>query len=96
MEAILELQRQLKAVQQQKPKSLHHLNDRNAVDIIRRLLEAKMISLIFTQDGKEYLTHEQLRHEIVSLVKDECNGRMALLDMPHHLGVDYDVVLQKV
>lgn len=72
------------------------MNDRNAVDIIRRLLEAKQISLIFTQDGKEYLTHEQLQHEIVSLVKDEGNGRMALLDMPHHLGVDYDVVLQKV
>lgn len=48
MQAILELQRQLKEAQAQKNKSGHRLNERNAVDIIRLLLESNRIQLIYT------------------------------------------------
>lgn len=92
MQAILELQRQLKEVQSQKSKSFHKLNERNAVDIIRKLLENKKLQLIYTQDGKEYLTHAQVRHEIINLVSDEGNGRMDLKEIPSHLGVGIEVI----
>lgn len=48
MQAILELQRQLKAVQQTKINSAHRLNERNVVDIIRKLLDDNKIKLIYT------------------------------------------------
>ena len=40
------------------------------VDIIKALLDANKIKLIYTQDGKEYLTNEQLEREIKELLNE--------------------------
>lgn len=61
---------------------MHRLNERNVVDIVNKLLESKRLQLIYTQDGKEYLTQEQVRSEIISLVRDEGCGKVNLKDIP--------------
>ena len=48
MQAILDLQKQLKEVQQLKSKSAHKLNERNAVDIVRLLIASGKLKLIYT------------------------------------------------
>lgn len=47
--------------------------------------------MIFTQDGKEYLTNEQLEKEIKELLQ-ESGGRLNILEIPNHLGVNIDVI----
>lgn len=43
------------------------LTERNCVEVITKLIELKLLEVIFTTDGKEYLTPQQLVKEI----KDE-------------------------
>eukprot|EP00347_Sterkiella_histriomuscorum_P011179 403373446 len=95
MQAILELQKQLKAVQQTKGNAASRLNERNVVDIIRYLLENNKIKLIFTQDGKEYLTNEQLEKEIKELLQ-ESGGRLNILEIPNHIGIGIDVIEKSI
>lgn len=66
------------------------MSERNCVEIVSLLLEKGLIDLVFTTDGKEYLTHEQLRREI----EDELfvNGRINLVEITKVLNVD----LQKI
>jgi hypothetical protein len=40
------------------------LSERNCVEVVSLLLEKGLIDLVFTTDGKEYLTNDQLRREI--------------------------------
>jgi hypothetical protein len=44
------------------------------------------LQLIYTSDGKEYLTNEQLEREIRELL-GECGGRLLIADLPGHLNV---------
>lgn len=66
------------------------MSERNCVEIVSFLLEKGLIELVFTTDGKEYLTHDQLRREI----EDELfvNGRINLVEITKVLNVD----LQKI
>ena len=43
------------------------LSERNCIELVSKLIELKLIDVIFTNDGKEYLTPQQLTKEI----KDE-------------------------
>lgn len=43
------------------------LSERNVVEIVTKLINLKLIDVIYTLDGKEYLTHQELIKEI----KDE-------------------------
>lgn len=43
------------------------LTERNCVEVVTKLIELKLLEVIFTNDGKEYLTPQQLVKEI----KDE-------------------------
>lgn len=66
----------------------HRLSERNCIDIIKRLIEMKLIDVIFTNDGKEYLTSDHLLYEI----KNELyatGGRIAIPDLVTTLNVDY-------
>lgn len=47
--------------------SLYRLSERNCIEIVKKLIECKLIEVIFTNDGKEYLTPARLLKEI----KDE-------------------------
>ena len=58
---------------------------------VTELIEFKLIDVIFTNDGKEYLTNQQLQKEI----KDElwvCGGRVGLVELASSLNVDYSLV----
>ena len=58
--------------------SVNKLSERNCVELVTKLIELKLVDVIYTTDGKEYLTHQQLGKEI----KDElwvCGGRVGLV-----------------
>lgn len=67
------------------------LSERNCVEVVSLLLEKGLLDLVFTTDGKEYLTHDHLRKEI----EDELyvnGGRINLVELSKTLCVD----LQKI
>ena len=78
-----------------KPKTQNKLNERNVVDIVQKLIAHKRVQLIYTQDGKDYLTPDQLENEIKELVQTN-SGRMSLSEISAHLGVGVEVVEPKV
>lgn len=85
MDEIWELQQQLAAAQ--KGSSSQKLAERNCVELVMKLQSMKLIDLIFTKSGKEYLTHEQLVLEI----QDELmvrGGRVNIIDLPEALNID--------
>src|SRR4051812_22722994 len=57
-----ELQAQFRKIQQQD--ASHVLSQRNCVELIMRLIDLQMINVIFTLNGREYLTPKQLENEI--------------------------------
>ncbi|XP_072932763.1 E3 UFM1-protein ligase 1 homolog [Epargyreus clarus] len=67
------------------------LSERNCVEIVTKLIELKLIDVIFTTDGKEYLTPQQLVREI----KDELyvrGGRVNTVDLAKELNVDLNQI----
>lgn len=55
------------------------------------MVDDNKIRLIYTTDGKEYLTNEQLDREIKDLLT-EMGSRLNILEIPKHLGVGIEVV----
>lgn len=53
------------------------LTERNCVEVVTKLIELKLLEVIFTNDGKEYLTPQQLVKEI----KDELYVHGGKLDL---------------
>ena len=45
--------------------SFCRLSERNCIEIVQKLAEAKLVDVIYTTDGKEYLTPDELRKEIL-------------------------------
>ncbi|XP_046474910.1 E3 UFM1-protein ligase 1 homolog [Neodiprion pinetum] len=71
--------------------TLQRLSEHNCVEIVTKLLESKLLDVVFTTDGKEYVTPQQLVREI----KDElhvCGGRINLADLAKLLNVDLSQV----
>jgi len=67
------------------------LSERNCVELVTKLIELKLIDVIYTTDGKEYLTYQQLNKEI----KDELyvsGGRLGLVELAASLNVDFSHV----
>ncbi|XP_071715518.1 E3 UFM1-protein ligase 1 homolog [Rutidosis leptorrhynchoides] len=83
---LLELQRQFESAQQ--AKSSIRLSERNVVELIQKLQLLHIIDfdLLHTVSGKEYITPDQLRIEIVSQIKKL--GRVSLIDVADSVGVD--------
>ncbi|XP_054272372.1 E3 UFM1-protein ligase 1 homolog [Macrosteles quadrilineatus] len=70
------------------------LSERNCVEVITKLIELKLLEVIFTTDGKEYLTPQQLVKEI----KDELfvhGGRINLVELSKVLNVDLAQITAK-
>ncbi|XP_043479202.1 E3 UFM1-protein ligase 1 homolog [Leptopilina heterotoma] len=75
--------------------SLQKLSERNCVEIITKLTEAKLLNIIFTNDGKEYVTPQHLEKEI----KDELyvhGGRINLVELAKILNVDLSQISKSV
>lgn len=64
------------------------LSERNCVEIVSWLIEKKLIDLIFTSDGKEYLTPSQLVTDILNELYVS-GGRINLTELAKIIGVDY-------
>lgn len=70
------------------------LSERNVVEIVTKLVNLKLIDVIYTLDGKEYLTHQELSKEI----KDELlvnGGRINLVELQQLLNVDFSHIENK-
>uniref|UniRef100_A0A8D8SYE8 E3 UFM1-protein ligase 1 homolog n=1 Tax=Cacopsylla melanoneura TaxID=428564 RepID=A0A8D8SYE8_9HEMI len=71
--------------------SLQKLSERNVIEIVTKLIEKKLITLYYTNDGKEYITPGQLRQEII----DEtylAKGRINLVDLANILNINHSIV----
>ncbi|KAK3097920.1 hypothetical protein FSP39_014469 [Pinctada imbricata] len=71
------------------------LSERNVVELVAKLIELKLIDVIYTLDGKEYLTPQELTKEI----RDELlvhGGRINLVDLQQILNVDFSHIETKV
>ncbi|XP_055950269.1 E3 UFM1-protein ligase 1-like [Argiope bruennichi] len=74
--------------------TVQRLSERNCIEIVKKLIESKLIDVIFTTDGKEYLTPARLLKEI----RDELyvhGGRINLVDLAQIIGVDFNHVETK-
>lgn len=68
------------------------LSERNCVEIVTLLLEKKLLDVVFTVDGKEYITPDHLEREI----QDELyvnGGRANLVEVSKTLNVDLSRVV---
>uniref|UniRef100_A0A9I9DLF9 E3 UFM1-protein ligase 1 homolog n=1 Tax=Cucumis melo TaxID=3656 RepID=A0A9I9DLF9_CUCME len=83
---LLELQRQFEFAQQ--AKSSIRLSERNVVELVQKLQELRILDfeLLHTVTGKEYITPEHLRREILAEI--EKLGRISLIDLADTIGVD--------
>ncbi|ESO89369.1 hypothetical protein LOTGIDRAFT_229220 [Lottia gigantea] len=67
------------------------LSERNVVEIVAKLIELNYIDVVYTCDGKEYLTHDEINKEI----KEELQvhgGRINLVELQEILNVDLSVI----
>lgn len=92
MEAILALQRQLAAVQEQTQTA--RLSDRNIVEIIDALTKNYDFKLIYTLDGREYLTSDHLEKQIKEVVQDY--GRINIVELPKVLNIGIERIEPRV
>ncbi|CAH9075065.1 unnamed protein product [Cuscuta europaea] len=85
-EELLELQRQFEFAQQ--AKSTVRLSERNVVELVHKLQHLQILEfdLLHTVSGKEFITPEHLRNEIVGQIKEL--GRVSLIDLASTIGVD--------
>ncbi|VVC33621.1 E3 UFM1-protein ligase 1 [Cinara cedri] len=70
--------------------SSQRLGERNCVEIVAKLISTGLLDVVFTTDGKEYVTPVHLTKEL----KDEAyiqGGRINILDAARALKVDPDV-----
>ncbi|XP_055492352.1 E3 UFM1-protein ligase 1 [Leucoraja erinacea] len=67
--------------------TVQRLSDRNCIEIVAKLIADKQLDVIYTLDGKEYITPAQIAKEI----RDELyvhGGRINIVDLQHILNVD--------
>lgn len=71
--------------------TLQRISERNCIDIVKKLTDLKFIDLIYTCDGKEFVTPNHLLKEITDEVYVH-GGRVHLHDLATALNVDYQHV----
>lgn len=74
--------------------TLNRISERNCIDIIKKLIELEYIEIVYTCDGKELLTPDQLSREIEDEVHRN-GGRMHLHELAAKLNVDYQHIEEK-
>ncbi|GAA47659.1 E3 UFM1-protein ligase 1 [Clonorchis sinensis] len=82
---VRELAAKLKTTQDKS--SALRLSERTWVDIVKYLTSTNRLKLIFTTDGRSYLTREELQKEIREEVEAH-NGRVTLMELASNLDVD--------
>jgi len=87
-----ELQARFKAIQQE---SSHRLSERNCVEIVMKLIEIGLLDVIFTLNGREYITPKQLEREILEELL-QSKGRINVVELQPLLNVDLSHIEKKV
>ncbi|XP_005093191.2 E3 UFM1-protein ligase 1 [Aplysia californica] len=93
MEEVWKLAAEFQALQLSTAKQ--KLSERNVIELVSKLVDFRLIDVLYTADGKTYLTHQQLGKEI----KDELiirGGRINLVELQQLLNVDYSHIEAKV
>ncbi len=85
MDEIIALQRELAAVQ--KAPSAFRLSEPNVVEVVKKLAELALVDVLFTTNGKEYLTPKQLHAEVEDEILSH-GGRINITELPPLLNVD--------
>lgn len=70
----------------------YRLSERNCIEVVTLLIEKGLIDVIFTNDGKEYLTYDNLEKE----ASDELyinGGRVNLVELSKTLNVDLNKII---
>ncbi|KAI0226544.1 E3 UFM1-protein ligase 1 [Lamellibrachia satsuma] len=75
--------------------TVQRLSERNCIEIVQLLQQQKLIDLIYTTDGKEFLTSQELGKEIREELQVQ-GGRVNLVDLQQILNVDFSHVESKV
>jgi len=88
-EEILRLQAELESVQEECVKS--RLSERNCVELVMKLKELKLITLIHSTNGKFYLTPDRVNKEVLTSL-GEFGGRASVADISTDLGIDFTIV----
>jgi len=83
------LRKQLQQVQLGKVNK--SLSERNCIELVSKLVERGLVNVIYTQDGREYVTFERLQSEILEELERH-GGRINLVDLVSLLGVDLPCV----
>jgi hypothetical protein len=78
----------------QEQESKMKLSEANCVELVNKLTRSGALQLIYTLDGSEYVTFEQLEKEIVEQVA--LQGRIELVKLHSVLNVDLDFVERAV
>ncbi|VDQ07381.1 unnamed protein product [Trichobilharzia regenti] len=90
---VRELANKLKKAQDQP--NICRLSDRTWVDIIRHLISVNRLKLIFSNDGRSYLTRSELDKEIRDEVEAH-SGRISLTELASNLDVDFEIIESRV
>ncbi|CAH8575097.1 unnamed protein product [Schistosoma turkestanicum] len=90
---VRELANKLKETQNQP--NICKLSDRTWVDIIRHLMSVNRLKLVFSTDGRSYLTQNELDKEIRDEV-EAYSGRITLTELASNLDVDFDIIESRV
>eukprot|EP00965_Chrysotila_dentata_P002601 84968-Pleurochrysis_carterae.AAC.2 len=62
MDELLALQAELAKVQE--APSVNKLSEPNVIELVRKLVDLGLVDVLFTTNGKEYLTPKQLQNEV--------------------------------
>ena len=70
------------------------MSERNCVEIVSKLIELRLIDVFFTNDGKEYVTPQQLVKEISEELYIH-GGRINLTELVPLLNINYQTIEAK-
>ncbi len=71
-------------MQVQQTATTYKLPERNVVEIIMKLIETGKIEVIFTQNGREYVTPKQLEREIKDEIMLHKGTHVPLINLINH------------
>eukprot|EP01132_Coremiostelium_polycephalum_P005250 gene5250-6533_t len=93
MEELELLRKRLSSLQ--KEQSAQKLSERNCIEIIMKMIDLKMVDIIYTLNGKEYVTPKQLELEISDEIL-RSGGRVSINDLQPLLNIDLKFIQEKV
>ncbi|KAG8228820.1 hypothetical protein J437_LFUL008316 [Ladona fulva] len=75
--------------------TVQRLSENNCIEIISKLLELKLLDVLFTTDGKEYVTPQHLTKEILDELYIH-GGRINMVELAKLLSVDLSQIEARV